>query len=474
MTSSEFLDIVDAFKDDPAGFNEICLRRPAYWLKQEEICQSFLDHRITVATTGNGVGKSYCAGGLLLWATVCHPGCKVLSTAPSNQLLTDVLWGEVRTAWSKSIFKDLFETEIKANPQRLELGDGWDAVGWSSDSTAKMSGRHRGDLFWIIDEASDVAPEVWKGIWSTNPSKMLVLGNPLHIGNDFHALCTEPNPQVNVIQISALDNPDIDLVRSKRGMSDKTWIEGVEYVYGRNSPYWTVHVEGRFNAEDEFQLIPVDWLENVPSDHPGRRGTVRMGVDLSKGVGGTSDNSVIMVWDDAGILDLEWANTWALEDTARLVVGYQQKWGIEPCKVTYDGTGLGLGFGNQLDALGLRGTRAYIGTSTLRSSGAWAMRMRLDPIRKVIPVPDPKQAKRSSLTHLFTGDVWKETEKPSNQHPFAIRKDWLQKLRPELLSLRYKLSAAGGITLESKDELKARLGHSPDIADALLLSCTNP
>lgn len=475
MTSSEVAQIIRQCQGHPSIFNEAVLQAPPYWAKQKEICRSFLDHRITVVVAGNGVGKSYVARGLLLYALLCIPNCKILSTAPSNQLLVDVLWSEVRQAWNRCpLNTDYFLAEIKANPQRLALAEGWEAVGWSSDSTAKMSGRHRSDLVWIVDEASDVSPDVWKGIWSTNPSKMLVLGNPLHLDNDFHSLATKPNPQVNVITVSALENPDIDLVRSHRGMSDRTWLDGVKYVYGEGSPYWTVHVEGKFNAQDEWQLIPAEWLDNCPEIHPGRTGPARMGVDLSKGVGGTGDNSVIVVWDDAGILEMEGANTWGLEITAQLVVQYARKWGVEPGRITYDGSGLGLGFGNQLDALGLRGCRAYIGTNSLRSECAWLMRMRLDPDRKVIPNADPKQPRLHSLSHLFNGMPAPTKKMPYNQGSFAIRKDYMQRMRPEFTSLRYSLAAHGGIALESKEQLKKRLGHSPDWVDAWMISCSNP
>ena len=39
----------------------------------------------------------------------------------------------------------------------------------------------------------------------------------------------------------------------------------------------------------------------------------------------------------------------------------------------------------------------------------------------------------------------------------------------ELSALRYRYSAQGKIQIESKDELKPRLGRSPDLADACLI-----
>jgi phage terminase large subunit len=454
VSPSELLDVIDAFKNDPTGFNEICLRRPAYWSKQVEICDSFVSNRITVACTGNGVGKSYVAAGLLIWALICHPGCKVLSSAPSNQLLSDVLWGEVRQAWNRSIFKDLFAADIKANPQRLVLADGWDAVGWSSDSTAKMSGRHRGDLFWILDESSDIMPEVWEGIWSNNPSKVLILGNPLKPSGDMHRLATNPGPQVNVLQVSSLDSPDIHLPRSRRGMADATWLQGIREVYGEGSPYWQVHVEGRYTDEDIFTLIPGSWLDRCTTPHPTHdangqvidHGPLTLSVDLSKGTG-RGDSSVIIVRDHDSIHYMDWSSTWRFpEGVGERVKQVAAEYKIPGNKITYDSGGLGEGFGFILSShFGLSGAYGYVGGETggrlatnFRGASALAMKNRLDPSR--------------------------------NPRHFHVPQKYLDTLKPQIAELRYELAGRDQIKIESKDKMKVRLGRSPDHLDAAIQS----
>lgn len=46
-------------------------------------------------------------------------------------------------------------------------------------------------------------------------------------------------------------------------------------------------------------------------------------------------------------------------------------------------------------------------------------------------------------------------------------------LLSELASVKYKVDARGAIQIESKDEMRKRLGHSPDRADAVVLAFAN-
>ncbi|MBR1486719.1 MAG: hypothetical protein IJ597_05645, partial [Synergistaceae bacterium] len=43
-------------------------------------------------------------------------------------------------------------------------------------------------------------------------------------------------------------------------------------------------------------------------------------------------------------------------------------------------------------------------------------------------------------------------------------------LLSELAAVKYKIDARGAIQIESKEEMKKRLGHSPDRADAVVLA----
>ncbi|MBV8313337.1 MAG: hypothetical protein JOZ53_00105, partial [Planctomycetaceae bacterium] len=91
-----------ACRDDPARFNATVLGRGAYWHRQREICRSVVDRPVTLVPSGNGVGKSYVAAGLLHWFLIAYPGSLVVATAPSQVQLEEVLWKEVERAYRGS------------------------------------------------------------------------------------------------------------------------------------------------------------------------------------------------------------------------------------------------------------------------------------------------------------------------------------------------------------------------------------
>ena len=57
------------------------------------------------------------------------------------------------------------------------------------------------------------------------------------------------------------------------------------------------------------------------------------------------------------------------------------------------------------------------------------------------------------------------------KEPIALPPD--DELLSELASVKYKVDARGAIQIESKDEMRKRLGHSPDRADAVVLAFAN-
>ncbi len=438
---SEILDLLIDFQDDPVAFNEIVLGRGPYWSRQVEIAESFRDNAITVAQTGNGVGKSFAASGLLLWATLCFPYCRVLSTAPSNELLADVLWSEVRKAFNRSELLNRLDVEIKSNPQRLELDDGWSAKGWSSDSIERMSGRHGERLIWIIDEASGISAEVWEGIWSTNPWKLLALGNPLYPEGGFYDLAR--NPVANTIQISSLESPHIDLESSPDGRADGKWINRIRSVYGEGSPYWQAHVLGEFPEASFNALVHPSWLDLAEKTPHSPKGKKVLAVDLATPTG--QDKSAYCLRDENGVCLLQ-QGQWSFDDLAKIVARLAHDHQIPGSRIVYDAGGIGFGFGDNLKLHGIHAT-PYLGAGSggdlgvnARSACAHRLSRRLNPVR---------------------GD---------KSDDFAIPKPIAAQVRQALLALRLANDDQGKVKLESKDSVKSAIGHSPDALDALMMT----
>ena len=71
---SEMIDLLKLCRDQPDLFNELFLNRPAYWSRQKDLCRSVVEHRTTVAYSGNMVGKDYWIAGIIIWWLLTRRG----------------------------------------------------------------------------------------------------------------------------------------------------------------------------------------------------------------------------------------------------------------------------------------------------------------------------------------------------------------------------------------------------------------
>jgi hypothetical protein len=126
--------------------------------------------------------------------------------------------------------------------------------------------------------------------------------------------------------------------------------------------------------------------------------------------------------------------------------------------VAFDRPGLGTDFNHRLQECGVNGAKAFVGGasgghrfSNLRTASAWLLRQRLDP------------GGRGTLSDTGDGLAWEKG-------PFALPVEYESMLRPELAAIRWAIDHDRKIALQPKEELTSDLGHSPDCADALIIS----
>lgn len=482
--------------DDGNLFNQWFLGREiddgigncGYWERQREICSSVVNFPVTLVPTGNAVGKSYLAAGLLHWFLFTRPGSLVVATAPTQVQLEEVLWKEVERAYLNSRIP--LGGRLLRSPLKVDLGGGWQALAYSTTKVERFSGHHATDLFAILDEASGVADEIYDAIASLNPSRELLLGNPLRPSGTFYDRCHANNPLANVIRISSLESPHIHLERSPWGLADRTWLEKARADYGEGSLWWTCHVLGEFPDSGVDSVIPGSWLELAGREHHTPSGPKRIAVDLAEGRGG--DRSAVLVRDDNGVIDL-WSSTTAdFETTASRVALAAQRYEVSDSNISYDVSGIGADFANRLRQFGIVSPVPFRGGneggpkhSNLRSFSAWKLRQRLDPGRRDIQVRAEEERSEvqvaSHLNHYAPYmDIYGKLKFPVPLGPRSIGRERPQfsiparflngSLREELIGLRYEMDLRGRIKLEKKEDYVERLKRSPDLADCLCQS----
>lgn len=475
---SQVRELLALCHDDPAKFQAAILGRHL-WAKQVEICQVIARAPITVVPAGRAVGKSYLLAGIVLWWLYTRNQSLVLTTGPDHRQVVSVLWKEIRRALRPRHVggKRLPRIPLRyhhltrgyGSPQRLDLEEGahWGALGFAAKGTEGFSGQHAGDLLVIVDEASGLADEIWAAIEGLGARKLVIAGNPIRYDCHFralHDLAQAGSGTIRSVTISALESPHAHLDHSPVGLASRSFLNQVREIHGADSPWWTSNILGQFPGRESVQFLPTAWLDAC--HRPGLRddplwqeyppGPAWMGVDVGGGVG--ADRSVILIRDRKQLLAV-FASRWhGVLDDARdrlepVVVELARQHDVAGDRVIYDKSGLGRSFGSYLHQHGLEGALGSFGASrggklygNRRTANAFALRRRLDPHRE-------------GHVPFRSGGILQWPE-----------------LREELAALQAPTMAReeGQVkqVLEDKEKLRARLGRSPDLLDALLMTFT--
>lgn len=435
-----------------------------YWAKQTELGRLIVRHQTVVAPWGNSLGKSHFLGRVCLWWLATRHNSLVVTTAPSHQQLSNVLWKNIRAAAASSAYP--LGLHITKSPLSASLGPEHQAIGISTNKVERFSGFHSGQMMLMADEASGIDPAIWEAIDSLNAHKNVLIGNPIRHDGRFKDMFdqaleqardgTIPQAERTVsLRVASTDSPDIGKTSSDRGLASGGWLRRMYRQYGEHSLWVRSHIRAEFPEQATDTLIPPEWLDwaarpelvAVRQSYPG--GQCRIGCDLGEGV--QRDNSVVLVRDDLSIREVWSGNTTDLAGTATIYARLCNQYRVQPGYRTYDINGVGKNFANYLarhgvTAIGYQGNGSGGPHYTnLRTACAWALRQRLDPGH----MRDPA----NSLVA---------------QPPFHIPPQaWWVSLREELATLRYdQVGTKNRLLL--KEAHKAILGRSPDFMDALL------
>ncbi len=475
MDESERLtELLAACHDDPDLYNSAILGRPPYWSRQREMAQSVVDYRITCAFTGNAVGKDYLVGGLIPWWSSTRSDSLTIVTGPSQTLLGSVTWKEVRRAVEGARIPLGFSVSqgIRCSPLRMRVRGDWGALGFSTTSVERASGQHNRRLLVIVEEASGVPDEIWDAIDGLGYHRLLAIGNPIRPTGRFVDLIRQAEADkrngvdrelaVHAIRISSRESPDAGEWTSNRGLASRAMIEDAERRYGKNSLWVRSHIDALIPELASDGLIAESWLDwaasrgpnpslREPANHPIHRSR-RIACDLGEGVG--RDSSAIVVRDDWGLLEVVCGNALGLDEAAAVIAKLARKWSVPQDRISFDCVGIGRDMPLRLKRWRIEAV-PYAGAGSprssqfvnLRTAAAWRLRQRLDP------------------------DGADDATRPhTSRRPFHIAPgDWWPRLREDLAALTYDLVGCH-TRLLPKEDWCAAVGHSPDLADALLQS----
>lgn len=438
----------DLYLTDPIGFiTDILAERP--WSIQAQIAESVRDNPNTAVPSCYGSGKDWIAARIGVW-WVCTGGILV-ATSNSFPQLRDIFWRELRTAWKRG---DLPGKPSWGNDLRWDVyEDGSWAIGRKPEDTDPegLQGIHGARVLTIVDEANGVSSDLWMatdGLMVNEASRRLAIGNPYEPAGPFFEACRKPT--WHVIPISVFDTPNFTGEpvpdKAQAELVGPFWLEERRKEGLEGTPWWQAKVLGQFPDTASNSVIPLAWVEAARGRAHIPDAKEWAGLDVARF---GSDDSVLLEGSGNG------------PESVRVVHGQD----------TMAVAGLGMDY--------LHRRRGTLGVDVIGVGGGVVDRIREQrPPGTLVAVNVGESAQHDpDLLVNLRAEVWWDVRRlldPSNtDDPLSLARldeNAYQRLRSELTAPTYRMTSAGKVQIESKDEMRARGLPSPDLADAFCLA----
>jgi hypothetical protein len=439
------LKLIAAIKDSPRLFIEEILGEKLD-AQQIQAAELFPHSRRMTVKSGHACGKDWLAARLALWFHVTHYPSIVVTTGPTDRQVRQIVWGEIRQAYKRAELRAqegigvrIGGTLLPEAPHLKSSNPHHYMLGFTAGEDAAVQGFHAPNVLVIVTEAQGINPKLWLGLESlltAANSKLLLVGNAIYEPeSEFFASFESKSALYRCITLDS----------EKSTYCSPEYVEDTKTVFGVDSPVYLARVKGVFPTDIADTLIPLGWIERAHDKFDQMRATwtpghaaetvvgvdvARFGTDHTVFVSGVGD--LFEVFHDTQGVDL------------MTTCGYIAKHinsGVPAQSVRIDDTGMGGGVTDRLHELGHKVRPINFGSKptddvkylNARAEMFWCLRERFRTGSIAIP--------RSDRT-----------------------------MTRDLAIIKSKMTSKGQIALESKQEIKTRLGYSPDRADALALA----
>lgn len=416
------------------------------WWKQRDIMRAVALHPRVCVAAANSTGKSFLASRLVLWFLTLFTNATVITTAPDNRRVEDVMWGEINRAWDMMNRRGI-RIGDKPLTVKWKLSDNRLAVGFAPkeyDETA-MQGYHNRNMLIIVDEASGVSDVVHKGVDSVvrgSTYHILRIGNPTNITGEFYRSFKKSNWYST--NISAFDSPNVIERKSLYpGIVTSQDVEDARIEYGEGSWEWRVFIEGKFPDREPDTLIAIDWCADAAktSFQPIQMSReVEVGADIARF---GSDRIVFAAQRGFHAFYFEEYKHKRTTETAALLLEFCDK--VRAKTVRIDTVGVGAGVADAIFMVKPKHLNVVEMVGSARAQ---------NPLKYANSVTEWwDHTARLLEDHIATGPIY------GNKLFVA---DLVSRKAPRL---RNSL-----MQLESKDEVKIRIRRSPDYGDAIVMA----
>lgn len=385
--------------------------------------------------SGHGVGKSAIVSWIVLWFISTRPHCAGVVTANTKPQLDTKTWREVALWHGRALNSHWFKwtaTKLYA----VEAPATWyiAAIPWSANNPEAFAGLHADDVLVIYDEASAIDDSIWEvseGAMTTQGAMWCVFGNPTRNVGKFRECFGRQSHRWHTRQVDARESRLVNTAEVER------WVED----YGEDSDFIRVRVKGQFPRRSSAQLISEEVVSDARRRHIGSAVYGRYPVIIGADIARFGDDRTVITTRQGPVA---WKQRVHREADTMEVVGYiieeyRERDGDVIC---VDGVGLGAGVVDRLKQLGY-------------------------------PVVDVQSAARAEDPRQYAN---------SRAELWARCAGWLEEaslpdddqLADELCGVEYGYNIKVQMLMESKEDVREKLGYSPDKSDSLVLTFADP
>lgn len=465
------LSAYEGYADDPSGFlREVLSADP--WHRQAEIAEAVRDEPLVSVRSCHAAGKDWLAARLALWWCYARRGL-VLLTGPTRVQVKEILMrGELREAFTQAggLPGDLHVKALRPTG-RGKAG----VLAKTATGVSALTGFHDARVLFVITEAQD--PEIghaWDAAFACTTGaedRVLTLGNPTEPVGRFYQAHRESS-EWRSFRITADDIPNVREGRTVvPGLLTREGVRRFADEYGEDSGFYRSRVLAAFPEEGQDALVQREWIDAAVDRWDELRepkGEPVVAVDPARfGV----DRTALVVCRGGHVGEVE---TWSGADTMETVGKVQlrlRELGVEPERVPKRSGRVGP-YGRPPRYTGLAARHPAVGAVVVDEIGVGGGVV--DRLREqgfeVVAFNGGASAKGSHSDRFLNrrAQAFWTLRKALEEGRVALPPN--QKLRGELVATRWSVTSAGHVRIEPKDELRQRLGRSPDRADAVSMA----
>jgi len=411
----------------------------------EAIPRAIAQNRPIVVPSANMQGKDFICGRIPLWFLYSYPPSKVIITAPTDRQVKEIIWAELSTAWNNAPL----EMPGRLLTCKVDVEPDWFIIAFttreSGDQTGKAQGFHSPNICVIVSEAQAVEDKIFEQLDSLlggQHNLMIMIGNPLRTTGTF-ARAIEDTTHNIVIHLDALDSPNyLEKKIVIPGMASYEWIEKRRQLWDPegtgDDPRWLARVRGFKPKSSIDTLFSPELLSQMVTQEP-RQMTRK--IVVSNDPAGHGDDEEVIYGGISGRIskqDIQAKSTGPSSCSRTLQMARE----VGANHIIIDCDGLGQPIADFIRKIKPDGV--YL--EEIHSQGK----------------PEDEQY------YNLAAEMWFYAKKESEEGRERIPDD--EYLKQELEERKYFINTRGKIQLESKEDVKDRLGRSPNRADSWVMN----